>query len=367
MTAFWTVPEKVLVRQFYLQNTGLFMVVLLVGFGFLSSVEHIALATYALHDLPFLGLYVGLWVVYTAYVVRFSLYRFQTTDLLQLMRLVAPGRRVLILYGLHVQLLLPVIAYAGFMGWLGVQQHTVKANNLLILSVALLSAVPVPCVEWALRHPNPERFSGRIGSRLRQRLATPYVLFFIRYLLHRQPVTLLLAKGGSGLLTLGVLALYPTDDYDLRLLLLGALLSAAFHASIVYELYQFEATQLLLVRNLPWPTGRRFLFYALIFTLLLSPELLLMVRNRPAGVSLPAQLSVWLFALGSLLLPFAGLQVRHRPRDRFTAVIFWQVILSFFLIMYRLPAWLLGVSALAAAAALFVYGYYRSSWEADEG
>jgi hypothetical protein len=57
MIALWTVPEKLIVRQFYLQNTGLFLVVLMLACGFLSSVEHIALATYALHDWGFLVTY----------------------------------------------------------------------------------------------------------------------------------------------------------------------------------------------------------------------------------------------------------------------------------------------------------------------
>ncbi|GAB3913986.1 hypothetical protein GCM10028803_58720 [Larkinella knui] len=363
MSALWTVPEKLIVRQFYLQNTGLFLVVLMLGFGFLSSTEHIALATYALTDWSFLGAYVVLWVLYTIHSLRFSLQVVQKTDLLQLFRLIPPGKRVVLLYFLHLQLLAPVIGYAGFMIWVGNQQNATAANTGLVVIVSLLSLLPLPFVERALRNPNPEQFSGNISAWLRQRFATPYGLFFIRYLFREQPATLLLTKIGSCLGILGVLALYPTDDYDIRLLSLGMLLSAALQAGIVFELYQFEANQLLLLRNLPVSIGNRLLGYLKIIALLISPEAVLLIKNHPADVSIPATLFVWLFGLGLVALQYATLLARHRSRDRFMSLLFWPIIGCFLLIMYRLPVWALALAGLAAATLLFIRTYYRSSWE----
>ena len=192
MNALWTVPEKLIVRQFYLQNTGLSLVVLLLGFGFLSSNEHIALATYALHDGFFLAGYVTLWLVYTLYTIRFSWQLVQTSNLLQLFRLIPTTKRLFILYLINLQLLAPVILYAGFMLWLGVQQHTVLANSILVLIIAFLPLLPLPLIEWALRNPNPEQFTGNLGVWLRQHLTTPYSFFFIRYLLRECPTSFLL-------------------------------------------------------------------------------------------------------------------------------------------------------------------------------
>ncbi|RCR65705.1 hypothetical protein [Larkinella punicea] len=363
MNALWTVPEKLIVRQFYLQNTGLFLVVMMLAFGFLSSAEHIALASYALNDRAFLAAYGIIWSIYSVYTIRFSLQVFQKTDLLQLFRLVPAFKRVAILYFLHLQLLAPVVFYGGFMLWVGNQQGTTTANVVVVVFMGLLSVLPLPLVERALRHPNPEQFAGHIGAWLRQRFTTPYVLFFIRYLFREQPATLFLTKVGSCLVTIGVLALYPTDEYDIRLLSLGMLLSAALHAGIIFELYQFEATQLLLLRNLPFSLSSRFLRYTGILALVIGPEAVLLLKNHPADVTVPAILGVWLWGLSLLFLQYAALLSRHQPRDRFISQLFWPLIGCFLLIMYRLPIWGLAVTGLVAAAVLFIRSYYRSSWE----
>ncbi|MFD1143840.1 hypothetical protein ACFQ4C_22110 [Larkinella insperata] len=366
MKALWTVPEKLIVRQFYLQNSGLFLVVLLLGFGFLSSNEHIALATYALHDSVFLAGYVALWLLYTAYVIHFQRQLLHTTNLLQFFRLIPAVKRLSVFYLLNLQLLAPVVLYAGFMLWVGVQQRTTTANGSLILIAGTLSLLPLPFIERALHNPNPELFTGYLGNWLRQTLTTPYGLFFIRYLFREQPITLLLTKAGSCLLTAGILLLYPTDDYDIRLLSLGMLLSAAFHAGVVFELYQFEARQLMLLRNLPLPLARRLLLYGGIQALLLIPEALLLIVRGPETVSLLDLAGVWFLGFSLLWLQFAALLTRHQPRDRFVATLFWPLIAFFLLIMYRLPAGSLASLSIVVATSLFIRNFYRSTWEEND-
>ncbi|MGA0556364.1 hypothetical protein ACO2Q8_06930 [Larkinella sp. VNQ87] len=362
MDGLWTLPEKVIVRQFYLQNTGLFMVGLMVGFGFLSSNEHIALATYALHDWFFLSGYFALWLLYTVYVLRFSIQVLQTTDLLQLFRLLPTTQRLFLLYLLYLQLLLPVIAYAGFVGWVGSQRGTTTANTVVALVVLLLTVIPLPFAERALHRPNPEPFTSGLGAWIRQRLTTPYVFFYIRYLFREQAATLFLTKTGSCLVTIGLLAIYPTDDYDIRLLSLGALLSGVFHAGLVYELYHFEATQLFLLRNLPVALSKRWVTYIGISGLLLSPEVILLLFRHPNDVSTWEALGVGAFALSLLLLQYTLLLFRHQDRDRFMARLFWPTIVYFFLIMYQLPIWALAFMSCIAATTLFMRYFYRSSW-----
>lgn len=366
MRGLWTLPEKLIVRQFYLQNTGLFLVVLLLGFGFLSSNEHIALATYALHDGFFLAGYLILWLLYTFYTIRFSWQLIQTTDLLQLFRLIPAAKRLLILYLLNMQLLAPVIVYASFVFWVGTQQRTDRMNGTLLLTVGFLSLLPLPFLERALQNPRPEQFAGSLGTWLRQRLTTPYLFFFIRFLFREQPATVFLTKAGSCLLTLGILALYPTDDYDIRLLSLGMLLSAAFHAGVIFELYQFEATQLLLIRNLPLPVWKRWSLYGTMMSLLLGPEAVLLLDKRPTDVPMLATVGVWLFGLSLLLLQFTTLLARHRARDRFILTLFWPLIGYFFLIMYQFSAWLLFLITAITATGLFIRNFYQSAWEPEE-
>jgi len=251
-------------------------------------------------------------------------------------------------------LLTPVLAYAGYVFTVGWLEGARGSLAVLSGSVVLLSLLPLLAVEYALRFPSP-RF--RLSLPLPGQLTTPYPLFFLRHRLHHEPLTLLLTKAGSLLVLAGVCALYPTDDYDLRLLLLGALLAAALHAGLVYQLYRFEAVWLRLARNLPIPPLRRAVLHALILALLLVPEALLLIRNQPAAVTAGETISVWCLLTGLVFGLYSLLWLRHRSPDQLMPLVFGMVILYFFPVMYQLPAFLLGLGTLLLALLLFVLRY----------
>lgn len=365
MHAILVVLQKTIVQEFYRQNAGLLLVTLFIAGGFMRSVEHIALATYAIHAPAMLLGYILLWTLYTTHATRFMTEVFRANEFLLLLRLWAPAHRLAALWLIQVSLLLPVITYAGFMLTLSLQARTRIATGIIITSLLLLSTAPWGWVEYRLRHPNPDKRLSWLRLAVQNRFTTPYSLFFIRHLLHRQPVLLLLTKSGSCLLLMGVCWLFPTDDYDIRLLALGTLLTGAFHATLVYKLYQFEQTRLSLLRNLPIPVGVRFVQYSFILTLILTPELFVLLRNIPVHISIPAILSVWLFTHGLLLLLYAVLLMRHRPLDRLMPVVFWIVIGFFFLIMYRIAVWSLATTCYATAAILVVRYFYQAQWTSE--
>ncbi|GAA4453474.1 hypothetical protein GCM10023189_18550 [Nibrella saemangeumensis] len=362
-----TVLRKTIVQAFYRQNAGLLLVVLFIAGSFMRSTEHIALATYAIHSPGMLLGYIGLWAVYTVHATRFMVGVFRANEFLLLLRLQPATNRLAALWVSQVSLLVPIMAYAGFVLSLSLQAHTITATVMIIASLFVLTTAPLAWVEHTLRHPNPDRRLSALRLTIQNRFTTPYNLFFIRHLLHRQPVLLLLTKGGTCLLLMGLCWLYPTDAYDIRLLALGALLTGAFHGAVVYQLYQFDLTQLPLLRNLPVPLGYRFAQYAFVLALLILPELFILLRNSPANVPLAAIFSVWVFAHSLLLGLFPVLFMHHRPPDRFMPVVFWAVIGFFFLIMYRLPIWGLALACYAAAAGLFIRYYYNAAWSSGAG
>jgi hypothetical protein len=366
MNSLLTVLNKTVIREFYRQNSGLFLVILMLAGGCMSSNEHYALATYAVHDRFILGIYCIIWLVYSAYAIRFAMHLFQSHDFLLLIRLVPRPVRWLTLYSLSIQLLLPVIAYASYTFWVGSKHHATGSQLIVSSVVTCLTLLVVPSIEYRIQHPHPSTHSGRWASWLRQRFTTPYPLFFVRHLLHKEAVSLLLTKTGTLALITGTIALYPTDDYDIRLILLAMLIVAAFHAGLVYQLYRFEAERLLVLRNLPLSNTKRIVLYATIFGLLLIPELLLLTRNIPADLSLLSILTTWFFGHSLVLGLFTVLLVRHRSAEQFMSLVFIVVLLYFFLIMYRLPAYLLSLSTWAAASILFKRFFSSSAWEVDK-
>lgn len=365
MKAIITVLTKTIVWQFYRQNAGLLAVVFLIAGSFLRAIEHITLAQVAVHSLFIFAFYLAIWALYTLHATRFFVRAIRQHTILYHARLLPRRIRLTGLYITQLQLLLPVLMYAGFMLVISLQEKTHTASLLLISSVLMLSALPLSWIHYTLLAPNPERAVTRLTTQFGQRLTTPYGLFFIRYLLQHQPILLLLTKVGTLLLTVGILLLYPTDSYDIRLLGLGMVFVAVGHVAVVYQLYQFEHERLTLYRNLPVSLFQRLLRYVFLLGILFLPEGLILIRNAPADLSVFALVSVWMFGHSVLLLQFTSLLKQFRPLDKFLPTLFWFSIGGFFFIMYRIPLWCLAFCGWGVGSWLFFTYYWKSVWEVD--
>ncbi len=359
------VLRKTIVGQFYRQNAGLFFVVLMLAGSFLRLPEHMALAQAAVHTPFLLGLYQTLWLVYTLFATRFAVGVIRQTEVLYHYRLIPTPQRWLGLLAVQSMVLLPILAYMAFIGWISSQQHTNLSSVQLAVGAVLMTTLPIFWLDYALKTPNRQPLTTRIRLPWRERFTTPYGLFFIRHLFIDQPALLFITKTGTSLLTLGILSLYPTDDYDVRLLALGALFMALSHSGIIYQLYQFEHQRLALLRNLPIPAGQRLATYALIITLLLLPETILLIRYQPDDLSIGIIASVWAFGHSLILLLFTLLLIRHRQPDQLLPIVSGLLLVGFLTIMYQLPLWGLSALSWAMAGGLFVRYYPQSAWETD--
>lgn len=363
MAILTNVLTKTIVKPFYRQNAGLLAVVFLIAGSFLRAVEHITLAEVAIRTHFVLAIYAGIWALYGFHTTRFAARVLNDETILHHLRLIPRPIQWAVLVFTQLQLLLPVLVYAGFVATLAIKAGLWLSLTAILLTMILLATWPLLWYTYILRHPATERLSGSIGSWFSQRFTTPYLLFFLRYLLSRQPVLLFLTKTGTLLVLLGLMALYPTDDYDLRLFGLGGLLVALAHITIIYRLYQFEHESLVLYRNLPVSLPQRLFRYMIQTAVLLLPEAILLIRYLPQDQSLWAILSVWAFTHSLVMVQFGLLLRRHRLPDELFPTLFWLLLGGFFTIMYQLPVWLLAMTGWLAASGLFMRYYPRSVWE----
>lgn len=368
MSSLFFLLNRCLVTEFYRQSAGFFMVVLLLAFGFFSSVEHIALAQYAFRLPMVMGIYWLLWALYGLKTLQFigQTLRQPEYQILFQLRLVPFVQRAGLLLGVQFLLLLPAVFYAIFMMVrAGIPLRA--TGGLVLVLVFLLGLIIAGAVQtdYWLRHPNARQ--GRqplFRFKLNFRLTTPYVLFFVHYLLRHQPVALGLTKLASGLLVYGVCHLYPTDDYDGRLLAIGVLLSVAVHAALTHLFYQFEWEQLLLLRNLPIPLFNRFGGYALVLLLLWLPECALLLRYRPEKESFWLITQLCGFGGGLLMLMYTQLLLRPLSLEQLVGRVFWGFVLGVFIVMFRVDIGLLGVLAWGLAYLIFWRRFWRAEWVA---
>ncbi len=333
-----TTLHRLLVLPFYVRSAGTFAVVFYFAFGFMRPMDHEALITATLGSPFLLGLFVLVWSLYTARTVSFIRGQLAAPELLflQTFRLVPPRTRWFYWFVLCIQLLTPVILYAGWMVARAVHYQTWGTLVVILLIVPGLILAGVAGADYRMRHHAPDLLRlPQVNIRL------PYPLFFPTYWLRHEPLSLLLTKLISGGLLVGICRLYPTDDYDQRLLLIGLMLAIITHSQVGRQLSAFEHRYLLLLPNLPLSVAQRFGRYALIYGLIWLPEGLILLRNCPTDVSLIYITGLWLTGWGWLLLLHGLGYGRDVPPERWQTVVFAAFIGGLLAIMFGLPmvAW----------------------------
>ncbi|GAB4025672.1 hypothetical protein [Spirosoma gilvum] len=329
-----TFLNRIFVGPFYARNAGTFLVIILLAFGFLSAREHKALITACLGSWFLLGLVFILWGFYLLKVSAFVRQELAAPEhlFLQTFWLLPTPMRWALWLTLEIALLAPVLAYGGWM----VQLATVyqKWDSLAAIVAYILSLISVGAYlnDFRLRHPSPDTI-----QLPHLRIQLPYELFFPAYWLRHEPLSLVLTKAFSGLLLAGVCRLYPTDDYDQRLLLIGLLLSVLGHAQVGGQVSEFEQKYLLVLPNLPIAWWQRLVRYALTYGLIWLPELLILVRNCPTAIRLDYVIWLWLAGWGWLLLMHSLAYGRNILPERWLSGIFGGFIGGLLLIMFGVP------------------------------
>jgi hypothetical protein len=343
-----TILHRLLALPFYVRNAGTFGVVFYFAFGFMRPIDHEALIVAALGS-PFLLLVLFvLWVLYTARAVGFIHGQLAAPDhlFLQTFRLVPAPTRWLYWFVLIATLLLPVIGYAGWMMARAVHFHAWGALLALTATVVVLTGSGMAGADYRLQHPSPDSVS-LPGFTFR----LPYVLFFPTYWLRYEPLSLLLTKLISGGLLVGICRLYPTDDYDQRLLLIGLMLAVITHSQVGRQLQAFEQRYLLLLPNLPFSNPQRFLRYGLIHGLVWLPELLILLRNGPESVSYGYITGLWFTGWCWLMFMHGLAYSRAIPAERWQTILFSSFIGGLVTIMFGLPLLAWGVIGWLGAVA----------------
>lgn len=334
-----TFLNRVLVGPFYAKNAGTFLVIILLAFGFLSAREHKALITAALGSPFLLALVFLLWGLYWLKTVSYVRQELSAPEqlFLQTLWLVPTPVRLGLWMAVQTALLFPVLAYGGWMVQIAATYQKWDSLSAIGGYVLILILAGVKANDHRLRHPSPDTVRLPYLN-----LRLPYELFFPTYWLRHEPLSFVLTKAFSGLLLTGVCRLYPTDDYDQRLLLIGLLLAVLGHSQVGGQVSSFERKYLLLLPNLPLSWLQRFGRYALTYGLIWLPELLILLRNCPAEVRHDYVIWLWLTGWGWLLL-MHSLAYRYEviPESWLTGIIAAFVI-GLLTIMFGLPisAWL---------------------------
>lgn len=349
-------------KEYYRQNAVFIFAVMMFTFGFLRSSEHITIIKLVLKLPSMLALTFLVWALHTIKVMLFALRMFEakSNEFLYNIRLFSAPKRYLALGLMQFNLIQLTFLYSLWMIKIGIEEKQFLATLSIICFNIIFILVGIVVYEYRIKHPNVVRTSPKTIQNLLSHFRTPSYLFFIRYLFAKQPVLLLLSKLFTCFMLIGVCGLYLTDAYDQRLLALGGLFAAAGHTVICQQFLYYENQFLSLNRNLPLSSQKRVLGYLLTYSLLLIPELIVLLRNLPDGVSYLFALQLIIFILSMIFLNHHTQYINHVSNDAYLQRLFFAGILFLLLIMFKIPVILMALVNFSLAIFVFHKNYYES-------
>ncbi len=344
---------KTIVKEFYKENAGFFLVVLGLGFGFLKTPQHMDIAS----ALAFRPIY------YLIPMVLWVLYAFKTLSFFNRIKRLPQNRFLTDVNGLEnkrlkplvvfIQLLLliPILGYGVFMMVIAADLQQTYSVLILVAFNSLLLMITAHFLFRQLVKPIDPKTSNYAGHRLGIMPKT-YSFLPIHHLFQRHSISLILTKLFSIGLILGATAIFNMESVDLRYLALGTLLSSAVHANFSYRHYEFETNSLLLYRNLPMPKVKRFGKNVLTYTILSIPEFLVFFGNNIQHVNIVDLLQIALLIPAISVLHYAMIKHMRFDLESYFKYVFFLTAFFFFVILGNVPIYLIEIILIAAALIL---------------
>lgn len=326
-----------IVKEYYRQNAIFIFAVMMFAFGFLRGNEHLAIIKEALHSPLILSGICLIWVLYAVKVTFFTL-RFlsqRSSEFLFHTRLFSPVKRFFAFLNLQFGLMQLTFFYAVAMIGNGILEGTWASVGVIVLVNLLILVIGAFVYNYKIEHPNSQQDTVRKYFSLN--FVTPQWLFFPRYLLTQQTVLVFITKYFTAFILMGVCYLYPTDDYDIRLISLGGLLAGFSQSVIIQNVQFFEQFYFGLYRNMPLSKFNWALRYLGMTTVILIPEAVVLLRNFPDTLSVLEWAMQFLFmiAVSYALLNYKLFRIRNNEKG-FQIVFFTGVGLAL-LVMFKVP------------------------------
>lgn len=300
---------RLLVRPFYREQAGLFVLGFTLLFFIIGKVDgaelgeyHRSLARALCRSRIFRCCMFGAWLLYARHYGRFVARLLQSAaySFLYPLRAWHPLRRWLLFFGCDALLLLPVLGYGLFVVVYALRNgHGPAAAETGVVLALLLLFPPLWHSRLLLR-------DGTHGGTAGQ--SSHYLLLLLTVVLRYWPGTALLLKAvGCGFL-LAVSLHNELDPADWPVLFFFFSFTVCAHSVLIRRVVTFERTKLAFFDSLPLSALRRVGHYALFYALLNLPEALVLGVLTPAHLPLSVALAFGCFAWSCpLLFHYAGL------------------------------------------------------------
>lgn len=350
MKAAWHILHTVMVKQFYLQNAGLFLFAFLFLFGIVDAghlVSYHHSLMLSIISLPLFLLTVMLvWLLYNIKCMAFCLAALQSADgsfLYQLRGL--PNGKQLFLYACTGTLLyMPVLLYACVLAGVASGINIVVSWQVLLWQLLMITMSAV--FLFVTVNKTSASQAARLGAAVRKLFTVKisYPAFLLAYILNERKAAFAMVKIFS-LLMLGMLLVRNADGFDADLFAIFYPLTIVAHASLVLYCVGFNETYLHTSRNLPLQWQKVALMYGFTWVVILLPETAFLFINNQGNLPV-LQVVMESVTAAVVLLLFTGMALGcGLDMERYLLFVFMAYIVV--LILQK------SIGHVAAGAALF--------------
>jgi hypothetical protein len=352
MNIFEKVFYKTLVIAYYRKNIYFFFGILLLAFGFLRVQEHITLSKQIISS-PYLLMFV--LIIWFLYIFKTSLFVSRSLALpanrfLFNGKLLALKNRFWIGLKVHFLLSLPVNLYAIFMIFV-TWRNDILITQLIIIVYLVIALIAKSFLFIHQLNQYPQFDNVKLKGNFRSKMIFfGKYGFFLRYLLKKDPVLLLLTKLGSFLIIWFSVWLFPTDEYDYRFFAIMILLISATHLEVLKQYIYFWERQMMIYRNLPLSLFQFLIIPLGSHSILLIPEILILLLRLNDYLSIWMLLNCVLFLLSLLLVLNLSKYVWLGSEERRLQVYFFSLVFVFVLIMFKVPIILLSMLSIVLSS-----------------
>ncbi|CAN5462332.1 hypothetical protein BH09BAC3_BH09BAC3_15820 [soil metagenome] len=359
------VLQGVFTREFYRLNVMFFLLVCGLAFGFMSGVEHKALAEFLTSGPVMTLIPVSLWILYGVKIYSFNnqVCRMREMTFVRLLALTSTRIQFFCSISVVANQFLPAIGYGAFLIIIAIQNQSLTAAFCIGISLFLLVLTFSILLYRRINSIEEESRASLLKKWMDKNFEKSFIQFFVEWLMRNHPGIIVFTKIFGCVLLLSVCQLYKYDEYDYRLLALGCLASFGVSIVMAHHYVLFENHKFQVLRNLPINLTRRMLYFALSITFLCLPEFIVLVRNFPNQLAAYHFIEVTAFVISNLILGYVILLKIKNNLERFSGNVFILSMMMVVIILFGVPLYLISVVALGVSILLYQRGYYEFETE----
>lgn len=339
MSSASTILQKVFVRDFYRANASFFLLIIGLAGGFMRSQDHIALAEFFISSWFLLLIPISIWILYALKITNFNqeLLTRGEHEFVFHFSLLPKTEQWSSLLPASFNLLMPAVAYGAFLIALAIK-HEIYSTVFLVASTLLVLLVFVAArIMFALSHPNPNKLWVNLNHQISKRFTKPYPLFFIEWIIRREPLTVIGTLVFCSAILFGILKLYTTDVYDYRLLGIGLVIVTGAQMQFIFLSHQFDNFHFPLLRQLPISIWKRISLASITQVLLILPLIGIVITYFPKNLSRFVLIEAMAFFVGATVFWSGFLYQKDRDLEVIVRIVFGVSILAILLILFKVP------------------------------